>query len=237
MSQITEEQLSETFVKLLRRGVTGQLPSASSTRRELVCQQGRPDFVGSPTDPNALDPESRILFSSVLTNPALARVLAMVPARAPRTELYLQSHLGMPQSAIRRNLEILEESGMLKRTGTNSYVRDMTSLGSQVQLWAFELKVKNWQRALYQGMLYRAFAHRVTVVFAERWGHLVEENVMSFRRMGIGLVSLGEDEDSWRVILQPKTAPPRSQFHYLYALGKWLDANGEAQLQGNRPLD
>jgi hypothetical protein len=89
-------------------------------------------------------------------------------------------------------------------------------------LWAFELKVDHWQRALFQACQYHAFAQHSVVVLAERWIHRVDQRLDRFKALGVGLFALDVDLRSLRVILPPRTRLPAYRWHHLYALGKIL---------------
>lgn len=224
-AKLTEETLANVFNDIVNsEDWLEQLPSLPNMMREMECQQGRPDFVASPAVVGNSDPVQRALLSATLTTPSLTRILSVLKRAAPRTEQYIGRSLGLPLPAVRRGLATLEHNGIIVRRGVNGYVRSSVFMENEIELWAFEIKLSDWQRALYQALQYQSFAHRVTVVMADQWVHRAEKNIDTFKRLDVGVMALNEGTAHWRWIHKPQSRTPRSNFHYLYALGKFLRA-------------
>jgi hypothetical protein len=68
--------------------------------------------------------------------------------------------------------------------------------GSNLELWAYELKLRDWKRALYQALRYRKFASRVCVVMPPNAKHLLQQNSGLFRRLGVGALVFDPDSGS-----------------------------------------
>ena len=58
-----------------------------------------------------------------------------------------------------------------------------------VEICAFEFKLKDWRRAFFQATRYRNFAHRVYVVLPTSIVHRAEKMHEAFRVQNIGLLS------------------------------------------------
>jgi len=123
---------------------------------------------------------------------------------------------------VRKSLRQLEELGLARGNDAHEYALSPTLAHIDWELWAFELKLHDWKRALYQALQYQAFAHFSVVVIAEQWAHRAERQVDAFRSFNIGIIALEADTRHMRIILHPQKSTPRSRFHYYYALGKFL---------------
>lgn len=220
---LSEEHLSEIFENVLTNGEWSQYyPKMRHFARELDCQQGRPDFVASPMRTPRLHKTKRRRLAQALHNPATARILSLAKRNAPRTEQHLCRVSGLSAPVVRRSITALEALGFLTRTPRESFILAPDFPATQWELWAFEIKVEKWQRALYQALQYRAFAHRVAIVVPEKSAHRVEAQADRFRKLKVGAIVLDEQNSTMRFIVRPAKGQPASRFHHLYALGRFI---------------
>jgi hypothetical protein len=140
---------------------------------------------------------------------------------------YLYRASGLSSAVLRRAIRDLENARLLIHTNSEAVLLSPNFPHIDWELWAFEIKLEHWQRALYQALQYRAFANRVAVVLPERWAHRVEAQADRFRRLNVGVIAIDEDDTSIRFIVRPRKAPPASRFHHLYALGRFLGTTTE----------
>lgn len=221
--KVTEEQLTAAFEGALSNGEwTRYYPPFAHVLREVDCHQGRPDFVASPTTVIDIPRDYRAQLASALATPSLARTLSLLKRSAPRTNDYLRRASGLSVPVLRRSISTLGSLGFVARSGQSGYVLAPAFPDTKWELWAFELKVDHWQRALFQALQYRAFAHYVAVVISERWAHRVERQIDRFRTLNVGIIALDSDSGAIRSVLRPRKRSPASRFHHLYALGKFL---------------
>ena len=220
---LSEADLSLAFEDALTNGAwSRRYPKFVHYTRELDCQQGRPDFVASPQRTGRLRKIQRERLASALHNPSMARLVSLLKRNAPRTEPFLRRTTGLTHPVVRRSLTALQSLGFVTRTPSDAFVLSPQFPAIDWELWAFELKLEDWQRALYQALQYRAFAHRVAVVFPERWAHRLEARAQTFRKLSVGAIALNEDNGAIRFIVRPTKSQPASRFHHLYALGRFL---------------
>jgi predicted transcriptional regulator len=223
MKHLSEERLARAFELSLRNGVArAPFMPLHSIAKEIRCLQGRPDFVASPTRSRIMPASFCANLASGLSSPSQAKILALLNPVAPRTERYLESGTGLSRSVIHRSIATLTSLGLIRHRGRSSYVLSHALRKSELELWAFEVKVDHWRRALYQALQYQAFAHRSIVVISERWAHRLELHSGRFRMSKVGVISLDPDSGKMRVIVQATKHRPASRFHYLYALGSFL---------------
>jgi len=84
--------------------------------------------------------------------------------------------------------------------------------GSQpiVRIFAFEMKLRDWKRALVQAYKYAAFAHFPFVVMDHRYVGQAKSNISLFRRSNIGLISVEPNGDTV-IHVHPRYRKPYSK--------------------------
>jgi len=123
---------------------------------------------------------------------------------------------------LRRSLLTLEQIEMVVRAPRTGYTLAPNVPDLHIDLWAFELKISNWRRALFQACQYQAFAQAALVVLSELGLRRVEHHLDRFKTLGVGLLAFNGDGHDLQVVLRPQQIRPRSHRHYLYALGRVL---------------
>ena len=89
------------------------------------------------------------------------------------------------------------------------------------ELWAFELKLRDWRRALYQALQCRSFAHRAYVVFPSDREGFIRSKTDTLRALGVGALSYDPKVQRIRVLVPSRKARPTTLHHYYYALGRF----------------
>ncbi|MHB8927617.1 MAG: hypothetical protein ACYC9Q_08155 [Bacillota bacterium] len=220
---LTEKALSQIFRDTMKNGAwASHYPPFSRVLSEVDCQQGRPDFVASPKPVDVISSTWRHRLVEGLAAPRSAKIISLLKYAAPRTESYLVETSGLTRQVVRKTLYELEGLKLVRAVGHGSFTLSSSLPGIDWELWAFEIKLNHWKRALYQALQYKAFAHRVAVVMPECWVHLLEKREDRFRVFGVGIIAINEDSGQIRFIQRPKKSPPASKAHYLYTIGKFL---------------
>ena len=220
---LSEKRLSSVFEACIRDKVlSGRYPMFDRIRKEMPCQQGIPDIVAASAPPVQHQGGLAESFSSALSRPSSALLLSLLKPASPRSEAYLRQVTKLSPSTFRKAISDLREAALLETTEAGTYIQSPRVSELQIDLWAFEVKVEDWQRAFYQALQYQAFAHRVVVVYPERWIHRIEKNVNRFRKLSIGVLAVDDENESCRIVITPRKNRPRSRRHYLYALGRFL---------------
>ena len=176
--RLTEEQLSAVFEAIITNGgLCSPYPRFAHVLREMDCQQGRPDFVASPTKATIIPRSLRVSLASALATPSTARTLSLLKPVAPRSVDYILRASGLSLPVVRRSISALESLNLVSRYGQSGYVLSPEFPEMRWEFWAFEVKVDNWRRVLYQALQCKAFAHRVIVVISEDWAHRLERHI------------------------------------------------------------
>jgi len=79
-----------------------------------------------------------------------------------------------------------------------------------VMFLAFEMKLKNWKRALIQAFKYRSFAHKAYVLIDHAHVKPAKKNLHMFKRSNVGLLSI-DDSGKIKRHYQPRYRRPYSQ--------------------------
>lgn len=216
---LSEEKMADVFEVVLRNHQQDKwLPHFQSVFREISCQQGIPDFITISSSHNI---DLKALFGeSSVSIESCSAVISLLKMKAPRTTKYISTCTGLKIESVKRILKQLENEEFVKSINSNSYVLGPKWSLPDMELWAFELKLDNWRRALFQALQYKAFANRVVVVFPESKGRILKKNIEIFNKLNIGIMTFDFETSSYNVILKPTKSSPSSKKHNLFALGQ-----------------
>lgn len=220
MATISEAEFSQTFQELLGDQPTGPLGSSVAFARELECQRGRPDFVLTPSA-SLVRLSKRRGIADALSRPPAAMLLSLLYHSSPRTEAHLFGRAALRRDSFIRALGTLSEVGLVQEVGPSRYVT-APWLPKDIEFWAFELKIKNWRRAFYQALRYKAFAHRALIVLPLSRAERIRGDMAPLRQLGIGVAGLDPESGKLRILSRSRRTRPSSRFHHLFAVGKFL---------------
>lgn len=188
---------------------------------ESRCSDGRADMVWATANewPNDISTEAVLL----LRQPTCSRILALLKNDKVRSEAFLSNRAGVAETTFRRWMAELLEHELVYETQSGRFVlADDRIIWPSLEICAFEFKLEDWKRALYQAKRYRTFSHRVYVVLpAERWSR-VENNLEMFSNFNIGLILHYDDGESERVLYSRKENP-KSKANFIRAIGMLLN--------------
>ena len=223
-TRLTEKQVSRAFRAAIKNGAwtAASYPDFYRILPEMDCQQGRPDYVASPTNITILPRTQRIQLASVLALPSSARILSLLKADEPCSESFLLQVSGLSCSVFRRSIRKLQSFNFVVQPVPSEFILSPKFPSLNWELWAFEVKVDHWKRALYQTLQYQAFAHYVMVAISKQYAHRVDPHIDLFKTLGVGIMAVDHQGNTIHPILRPRRRKPRSTFHYYYALGKFL---------------
>lgn len=220
MSKLTEELLAVEFEKMLISNSINQFPKFNSVFREVSCFQGIPDFIAISGENIDLIEYSS---SKELSIDSSSLILSLLKKKAPRSEEFLVRSSGLAPQTITKILVALKKSNIVSVTNSGGYFLGPNYKKPNVELWAFELKLENWKRALFQALQYKAFANRVIIVFPSNKAKLLKRNLEIFRTLKIGVMTLDVKDRSFEIILKPYKLKPSSNYHNLFALSRIAD--------------
>jgi hypothetical protein len=212
-----ERQLSRSFRRHnlathCKRGYSIRASLAEST-----CSEGRADLVCAIRS-NCKTPRWLRERAELLVQPMCSRILAVLKPLAPRTEQYLLCKTGVTAKTLRAALRTLTKEDLIRQTPTGGYVLHPKFELPAIEIHAFEFKLHNWRRALYQATRYKSFSHRVYVVLPPAAGQRAIANKRLFTGLNIGLVVHDPNGES-DYVLQPRRRTPPARYRYIMAIG------------------
>lgn len=218
MPNYSESDFADAFQSCLvdAHGLRG-LTEFSALYREVVCRQGRADFVAvARYDQGATSQPNRSPLSFRLTESA-ATLMSFLKPRSPRTLNYLVLHSGLTRETARRTLRDLACAGAVSNATDSSYLLDPAWKRPLENLWAFELKLHDWRRALFQACQYQAFADSVCIVMPSKQSPYapIRSDVLS--AVGVGLILFDPYTSCIQIQVRPRHSRPTSLQHVYYA--------------------
>jgi hypothetical protein len=214
VSKLTEEQMSKEFEKLLKNS---DYFDFSSVFKEVSSFKGIPDFVAISCD-SKLGADDIVIDKDLASVESSSIILAMLKKKSGRTLKYIMKYSGISEKVSLRTLDHLIEVGIVKKNKNNLFLLGDKWVEPETEIWAFELKLSNWKRALYQALQYKAFAHRVLVVFPSDKEKLIRKNLEAFKKFKIGVVIFDSSNNKMIMLSKPVKLKPASKSHNLYVI-------------------
>jgi hypothetical protein len=225
---MTEADLTAQFTEYLplRRGrpahpgLTGPLVAA-----EFACGEGVADIVQAWVAAEALARWPDVWWEA-LTSETAAALVSHLQHRGAGSLAALAQVRGLTLPTTRRHVSDLRRAGLLEMHDGVYRLADEARVRPGSEIWAFELKLRDWRRALYQALRYRSFAHYAVVVLPERRPS-VTIDVSAFALFGIGLVVVPESGGP-RFAIAPRKQRPRSRVTHMAAVAQLVARPGSA---------
>lgn len=209
----TEVHLVETFV--------GRLEKTGNTKRRIIlrevdCWQGRADVV------EVLSNNNNYWFSEeqirLITNYTCANIVSLLHYNAPRSKDYLYHSLGLIPRTIDKWLKLLMMSKIVEETNKDRFVLHPEFSLPPMEFSAYEVKLHDWRRALYQAIQYKGFSNQSYVVMPSKNINPAIKNLDAFVANNIGLIQVNDD-GSYQVSYKPRKAKPRRRSFNIVGIG------------------
>jgi DNA-binding Lrp family transcriptional regulator len=184
--------------------------------RELDCWQGRADLVVAEIRGREILSKEKAMLLSNLTN---AQIVSLLHKNAPRTLNFLINRTGLTESTVKRSLRSLLNEGIVAESSNRSYILHPDFEVPKVIFNAYEVKLHNWRRALYQAIQYFGFANNSWVVMPKKHISPALHNIELFKANGVGLISIDENGEVFTHLKAKKYQPSKKAF-YLVGIGK-----------------
>ena len=218
MSQISELQMSVAFEKLIKSDIhVNGMPKFDLFYKEIVCQQGIADFIGIIYE-KKMDRFS--FLDNIVSLESGTLVLSLLKHKAPRSEIYLLEKTGLSEKTISRVINELLDKDIIQKIREKTYVISSNLFIPEFDIWAFELKLSNWKRALFQALQYKAFANYSSIVVPLEKEYLLSKQLPLFRKLNVGIILFDYDKSKIRFLIRPKKEKSTSKWHRFYAMGK-----------------
>lgn len=218
-NKLTEEIMGNEFEKCLRIGGFNKiLPNFSNVLRELPCKQGIADFICFSNTSFLNKNSEKIEFITNNIGKTFIPVFSLLLNSAPLSEKEISSAIGYSPKKIKRIINFLSKERILKKNKDEKYCLYSKWKKFNTELWAFELKLSNWKRALYQSTQYQSFASKAITVFPMNKKDVLTKNINKFKEMNVGLLLFDNFTHEIEVLYLPNKAELRVNSHYLFAL-------------------
>lgn len=220
MSLITEMEMANKFEILLNNkdGIE-QFPYFNAVFRELNCKQGIPDFITISGESTEVF-QNNIYSSDIASLDSSSLIISILKPKSPRTLKYITERTSLSDVTVKRVLKELITNDVVKENDKGAFILNPIWQLPKVELWAFELKLKDWKRALFQCLQYKAFANRVMLVMPEDKENIILKNIETLRNYQIGVMLFNAENLTYRLLLKPAKVNPSSKNHNIYAVGK-----------------
>ncbi|MFS0728347.1 winged helix-turn-helix transcriptional regulator [Paenibacillus sp. 1P07SE] len=216
-----ESSLIESFEQYL---VQTSTQKHTALIREMDCWQGRADVVAAYINKAGALPQGAERLISRL---GPAQVLAVLYPKKKRALGEIISISGLSESTVKRHVKELVEAGLIQKHEADRYTLHPEGVIPQFTFHAYEGKLHNWRRALYQAINYLGFAQYSSVVMPKRYIKAALENIEYFKINGIGLISVTNQQ--YHIHLKPRKHRPRKKAFHLVGVGKALGAINESK--------
>jgi len=210
--------MSDAFEKLIKSDMLVKgMPKFDLLYKEIVCQQGIADFIGIVYEKEM---EQFSFLDNIISLESGTLVLSLLKYKAPRSEKYLQEKTGLSEKTINRVIKELLDKDIIQNTREKRYVISHNLVIPKFDIWAFELKLSNWKRALFQALQYKAFASYSSIVVPIEKEYLLSKQLPLFKKLNVGIILFDYDNSNIRFLMRPKKEKSSSKWHRFYAMGK-----------------
>jgi DNA-binding transcriptional ArsR family regulator len=222
MSQSTESEAHfvQRILPELHLVVGDEQRHEWSVAREFDRLRGRADVVvarsrGEPSGSLGMQAAMQAV------SPAKAAILSLLPCGAPRTIRFLSRRSGLAESTLSRHIRQLAVAGAVDITPTGRVLLRHRLPWNYLEITAFEAKLKDWRRALYQARRYRGYAHKSWVTMPSESVNAASKNRQAFKALNVGLISVNR-EGRQRILVRPRRERPDSKRLLLQGIGMIL---------------
>lgn len=225
MCDYSEFEMANAFEKALNNNEISRLPNFDFLFREALCQQGIADFIGLNSN-GIIDVYK---FDSVSSVESCSQILSLLKTNSGRTFDFLQRQTGLSTNSLSR---------ILKEMLSNKYItiendlfyRCISDISKQINVWAFELKLTNWKRALFQALQYKSVSNYSSVVFPFNKKNILEVNLHFFKELNVGVLLYDLENRHYKWLYYPKKEHPISKWNAFFTLGKLIQVSSDENI-------
>lgn len=209
---MTEQEMGDAFRQALP--FIPNIPKFPKLYREVECRQGVADFIGLKKEGPSIIPANCSLLSG-------SNIMSILLEGAVTEDQFIkQTCYGLPTIKKTLNAAIKENKITLNKEGQYSLTKPLIAFSNSrywSDLWAFELKLHNWRRALFQAAQYLPFASHSVVVLPFGKKTITEAQSKAFAFMGIGLLLYDATNNNSKWLVAPKENTKPYAIFALYA--------------------
>jgi hypothetical protein len=219
---MTEADLAAQFVTCLpihKARTAAARMLGPVVRAEFWAGEGVADLVQAWLAPDAIVTWPRAWWE-VLQSATASALFTHLQRRRRATADELAALRGATRGTVRHHLADMVRAGLVDEDAGLYAITPLARSSPASEIWGFEFKLHDWQRAMYQALRYRAFAHYVAICLPMRHADSVASRASAvFRRFGVGLIGVSEAVGA-RFAVGPRKCSPRSRVAYTAALAR-----------------
>ena len=146
-------------------------------------------------------------------------ILSILKRNSGRKKRYIKEKTSLSDATLNRALrELLINKLVIEKDGL--YFLAVNDDPNKNNIWAFELKLSNWKRALFQALQYKAFANYVAVVLPYEKERVLQQNLSTFISLNVGVLLFDPKGKKTKWLRRPKKEPSISKWQTLFMLAK-----------------
>lgn len=212
----SEEEMAQAFQCLLlsENGLPG-VGCFGAIYREILCRQGRPDFIALRYKSSS-DQRNGINLPG-LVGPA---ILQNLKPKAPHTFDYLVGKLEYGRESIRKSLRLMIENGYIEQLESGSYRLATEMNHEKPEIWTFELKLNNPKKAVFQAQQSRSYAERAIIVVPPGQERNYERFRETMQRWHVGLSTFNPNTGAFRFVRKGRKERAFSPTQQIYTLSQ-----------------
>lgn len=217
---LSESFLATVFEDYLRNKCFKEFPKFKLIAREIICRQGVADFI--TITGHSLKKKYFAKINHVFdgSTESYIKVFSLLRHFIPRNEKFIAENSGLSLKTIKNILTNLRHKRAILELPNGFFILSPRWRMKSMELWAFELKISNWKRALFQSLQYRAFADRLIIVFPAEKENLIRKNIEQFKKFKVGVMIFDALKEKYKILLKPIKNKPASKAHRIFALSR-----------------
>lgn len=215
MIQFSELEMANRFEHAIKSSIIRCIPPFDIVYRELKCQQGIPDFIGIPSDRFV----TTFDFSTLTSIESSSVILSFLKYHSGRRKSYLKEKTALSDNLLNRSIRELQDNKFIIESNGLYYLSpQMESFNDNI--WAFELKLSNWKRALFQALQNKTFSNFSIVVFPFEKENVLKQNLEVFVRLNVGVLLFDASSLKTKWLHHAKKEHSVSKWATWFLLGK-----------------
>lgn len=180
---------------------------------EVDFSQGRPDFIGVKGGKQAKRTLPGLYAGTRIPVSHIARVLTVLERDQSIAIADLAQAAAVTLPRTRRIVQPLEQIKAVCLDDDDTLrVVDLGCI-ERPELWAFELKLDDWKRCLFQTLVCRSYASRVTAVFPAAKAKHITQVAPTFAQHGVGVMLFDMETSELKPLVPTKERKPVSAYH------------------------
>lgn len=219
MIKYTEEQMGTAFHYYLKHGRPTRIPRNSNIYCEFAALQGIADFIlvkGNPFNACSLYQLKGLRADS--------SIFSLLKPKAGRKRTYVFQRSGLSDKSCTMALSELQKAGII-RISEGKFHQTSIIDNRSASIWAFELKLADWKRAIFQCLQYQSYANYSVAVFPMDKQFILINNLHYFENLNIGVLLFDPLELKSKWLFYPKRESSKMNSSRAYVLLKLYNLN------------